>query len=458
MNKYVSKLFGGMFQNKQVQQMALSQQQLISKSPTGWREHWQAQGQLWRTEPEIDKQRQKELAQLRNIVPNIEQGIYPFKEMKLSRADVEWLLATHENGRGPVDWSAEDQHGRKGLDLRGADLHFADLHGLPLAGLLAGELPSQQWHSEKQEQRYLAAAHLEEANLYEASLEGANLTFAHLEGANLYRSNLKEADLRYAQLARARLIETHLEEANLYRAHLEDADLLEAHLEGADLTRAFFSSATRLRNVMLSNEQNGCVSLSGVHWSDVDLSVVDWHQIRNLGDEIQADQRTTRQGKKKDFHQRLEEYQIATQAYRRLAVTLQDQGLNEDAARFAHRACSLQRKIYWRQRNFWKWLGSAMLATLAGYGYSMWRILAAYAIIVSGFAGIYFALGMFYGPHLSFLDALLTSVTAFHGRVFSEPFLLPGEPQLWMTAFEAIAGLVIESVFIAMLVQRFFGK
>ncbi len=65
---------------------------------------------------------------------------------------------------------------------------------------------------------------------------------------------------------------------------------------------------------------------------------------------------------------------------------------------------------------------------------------------------------MYYEPHLSFLEALLTSITAFHGRVFSEPFLRPGEPQLWVTAFEAVAGLVIEGVFIAMLAQKFFGK
>ena len=70
----------------------------------------------------------------------------------------------------------------------------------------------------------------------------------------------------------------------------------------------------------------------------------------------------------------------------------------------------------------------------------------------------YYVLGLSYEPHLSFLDALLISITAFHGRVFSEPFLRPGEPQLWVTAFEAVMGLVIEGVFIAMLTQKFFGK
>jgi hypothetical protein len=34
----------------------------------------------------------------------------------------------------------------------------------------------------------------------------------------------------------------------------------------------------------------------------------------------------------------------------------------------------------------------------------------------------------------------------------------PDTPQIWVTAFEAVAGLLIEGVFIAMLTQRFFGK
>ena len=58
----------------------------------------------------------------------------------------------------------------------------------------------------------------------------------------------------------------------------------------------------------------------------------------------------------------------------------------------------------------------------------MWRILVAYLFIVLFCAGAYFVLGMSYEPRLSFIDAVLTSVTAFHGRVFFEPFLHPGTP------------------------------
>lgn len=58
---------------------------------------------------------------------------------------------------------------------------------------------------------------------------------------------------------------------------------------------------------------------------------------------------------------------------------------------------------------------------------------------------------------ISFVQALLESITAFHGRVFLELFA-SNTPQIWITAFEAVVGLVIEGVFIAMLTQRFFGK
>src|SRR5262249_56833989 len=91
-----------------------------------WHTYWDALGQPWRSEPEIDLKRQAELARRRAVVPDIEKGIYPFREMKLSRADVEWLLATHQNVSGPIDWDEEDQRKREGLDLRGANLHQVD--------------------------------------------------------------------------------------------------------------------------------------------------------------------------------------------------------------------------------------------------------------------------------------------------------------------------------------------
>src|SRR5438132_243837 len=79
-------------------------QRPFTNDPEAWKAYWKEQGQPWRTEPEIDAARKQFLADRRIIEPDIEKGIFPFKDIKLSRADVEWLLMTHENGRGPVDW------------------------------------------------------------------------------------------------------------------------------------------------------------------------------------------------------------------------------------------------------------------------------------------------------------------------------------------------------------------
>jgi hypothetical protein len=108
-----------------------SLQRPSTNDPGAWRVYWRAQNQAWRTEPEINQERQEELKQRRNIAPDIIKGIYPFKGMRLERADMEWLLATHGAGRGPVDWDNEQDRNRDGLDLCGTDLRQADLSRLP---------------------------------------------------------------------------------------------------------------------------------------------------------------------------------------------------------------------------------------------------------------------------------------------------------------------------------------
>ncbi|MBV9259112.1 MAG: hypothetical protein JO215_13945, partial [Ktedonobacteraceae bacterium] len=85
--------------------------QSTAQNTLAWIHYWQEQGQPWRTEPEIDLDRQAFLSMQRMITPDIERGRYPFKDIKLGRADIEWLLVTHEQGRGPVDWRDEQQRG-----------------------------------------------------------------------------------------------------------------------------------------------------------------------------------------------------------------------------------------------------------------------------------------------------------------------------------------------------------
>jgi len=165
--------------------------------------------------------RQEELARHLAITPDIKQGVYPFRGMKLSRADVEWLVATHENAQSSQASSDEQQQHPQGLDLRGADLRYADLHALPLARL-RGSLTREEWEDATEEQRAAAAVLLTGANLSEAHLEEADLSEAHLEKADLSEVHMQGATLKLAHLERAYLNGAHLEKANLSEARLEE--------------------------------------------------------------------------------------------------------------------------------------------------------------------------------------------------------------------------------------------
>lgn len=300
-----------------------------------WRAYWQQLGQDWRTEPEISEERQKYLIERRAIGPDVEQGIYPYKDIHLSRADVEWLLATHESGRGPVDWSDVSQREREGLDLRGADLRGEDLRRLPLARLRAG-LDWMERHDMTPERLNKAAA----------CFAGADMRRVHMEGATLCRANLEKATLYYVHLERANCVEADFRDATLYNAYFDGADVSEAHFEGAylfraqlydaDMRGAFVNAATNLEGIALGKGKEGCALLADVHWSDTNLAVIDWRSLKTLGDERQASRSI-------DPAIRLDKYRSAVRANRQLAVALRAQGLDEDAARFSYRGQKLER-------------------------------------------------------------------------------------------------------------------
>jgi uncharacterized protein YjbI with pentapeptide repeats len=416
-----------------------------------WPAYWQAQAMSWRTEPEIDEQRQAYLAERRAMHPDIEQGIYPFKDVepKLTRADIEWLLATHESGGviGPVHWDDPQQWNRDGLDLRAVDLRNVDLSNLPLA-CMRGGLSFDDWRRATPAQGEAAAA----------LLQGAFLRETHLQRADLAQTYLQGADLR----------ETQLQRANLRWARLQGAFLTKTQVQGATLRYAFFDAATYLNGIVLGDNRHGFVHLVDVRWGGVNLAVVDWTSVSRLGTEQAArewkptPESDAGSGQQATWTQ-LHAFQDAVRANRQLATVLRDQGLNEDADRFAYRAQVLQREVLRRQRELGPWVFSWLLAVLAGYGYRLSRILIAYGLVLIVFAAVYFAVGLPVAPHTTVTtaqavaNAFQVSLTAIHGRVFFEQFGI-GSALAWVAAVESVAGIVIEGVFVAMLVQRFFAR
>lgn len=186
--------------------------------------------------------------------------------------------------------------------------------------------------------------------------------------------------------------------------------------------------------------------------------MVDWPAEIVLGDERTARESKRSDGKPKDRAERLTDFKAAVRANRQPAVALQTQGLSEDAARFAYRAQVLQREVLRRQRRVGAYLFSALLATLAGYGYRLGRILIAYGLALAFFATAYFvARQVLGGTHLSPYESFVVSLTAIHGRVFFASFGLDSAQSL-IAAIESVVGIVIEGTFVAMLIQRFFGR
>jgi hypothetical protein len=355
-----------------------------------------------------------------------------------------------------VNWSDGKQHERQGLDLRGANLEGADLNSLPLANTLAG-LTLEEWYSTPPEQREKAIVHLARAHLGAAHLEGSLLSYARLDGAFL----------------RA----VHLEQAHLRAVHLEGANLVQAHVEGADLQRVFLDPVTNLLGVSLTEAKYGCARLADVRWGSANLAVIDWAQVDMLGDERIARKRGTTDGlwmpepsatfvsdpttpHANDMMQRLDVLRAAVRANRQLATVLRNQGLSEEASRFALRAQVLQRRVWRRQgiRKLPVYMGSLLLDLISGYGYRPLRSLISYVVVVLAFAGAYLVLAPSANLNLTPAGAIVTSMVSFHGRGF-----FPGQPSvdgvfMRFVAAEALCGLLLEITFIATFTQRFFAR
>ncbi len=179
---------------------------------------------------------------------------------------------------------------------------------------------------------------------------------------------------------------------------------------------------TLLTLVNIGNKNGVGPELVNVHWNGVNISTVNWQSVRVLGDEYWAKQRKYRDGTVIDRARRFRYFQDAVRANRQLANMLRAQGLNEDADRFAYRAQLLQRGVLRRQHRYLRLISSWFLDLVSGYGYRPLRSLLTYIVVILGFAVIYFFLGGTSGQVLSWNEAIVVSMTAFHGRASLQRF------------------------------------
>jgi Pentapeptide repeats (8 copies) len=378
---------------------------------------------------------------------NAAAGRPPYANVRLrSRGEVRWIL--QERG-----WSGEyDAYTVKYvLTPKGEEARPADLRGVNLSHLILRDI-------------YLRRADLSGANLVFADLTGAHLADVTLTDADMGRVILHRGELNYATLIGAHLRQADLSSANLQYTNIAGARFHNADLRGTVLHGAYLDARTILSDARLDEH----TWLGDISWNGAALTRIDWDRAPRIGDEgkpLAGTSRAVPGGMTGDQvaplspgQARTKRYRDAARAYQQLALALQAQGMSEPAARYAYRAQTLQRKALFRQGKLGRWGFSLALTLLAGYGYRMGRILLAYLLVVGLAAVAYWTLGASgNGPLLAPHEALLVSVTAFHGRVFAEAFQVTS-PAAWVAAAEAVLGLLIEGVFIAMLTQRFFSK
>ena len=130
--------------------------------------------------------------------------------------------------------------------------------------------------------------------------------------------------------------------------------------------------------------------------------------------------------------------------------------LSEEDVRY--RTLVQRRRALLREGKGAQWLFSLCLDVISGYGYRPSRTFFGYILLITGFAVGYFLLAVPPGIHLTWYEALVLSISSFHGRGFFQPLQSLGDPVDILAAIEAVFGLLIEITFIATFTQRFFGR
>jgi Pentapeptide repeats (8 copies) len=255
----------------------------------------------------------------------------------------------------------------------------------------------------------------------------------------------ERVDLSGADLARANLRGMHLRGANLSGTRLR-----EANLRGAVLRAVRMDMATVLIDIALDTN----TWLGDVAWNGAQLTRVDWTQAPMLGDE-----QAIKEAKKR--RECIEAVRYAARAYHGLAVALREQGVAIPASGYRLREQRLERRALRLERKYGAWFFSGLLDLVAGYGERPGRILISYVAVVASFAAAYWAVTHYLETQLSKLrwdEALVLSLTSFHGRGFFPGFLSLGDWVARLGAAEAVIGLFIELILIATFSRRFLGN
>ena len=279
------------------------------------------------------------------------------------------------------------------------------------------------------------------ANATNAIFDQAIMTNCQANGVIFTKASFVEADLTRAQLS----------DAALQRADLSGCDLTDAQLQGANLQGAVMSDQTELPKKFIGQNTR----LVDIHWNNVPLSGIeaeDWPQI--VFDESVIQPHLER-------YPRVLALRNAERAYRGLAQTLRAQGMVDLASRYRRREKLIAGRALGANRQYAQQFGGWLLHIITGYGESIFTILRSYIITIIAFTFVYYVIlngGIASFQGTTVIDALVFSVTSFHGRGFFSAFsvnVTPHDPIAIIAMVEAVLGLFIEVTLIAAFSRRF---
>jgi hypothetical protein len=403
------------------------------------------------------RERQDELRQACDA--NLAAGRPPYSAVRIRTAgEVSWILRQHGWSGKEVEYKVKYELIPQGKFVHPVDLRGAWLSDINLSGMK------------------LRRANLSGANLVRAKLNNTTLVDADLSHADLGFSDLTGANLSWVDLSESHLREVGLRNARLRFTTLCGTRFARCDLRGANLRNSRMDAMTLLGSVMFDSH----TLLRDVTWNGAALTSIDWATVPKLGDEQAARPKRRRNKSSTKKADKLADARGVVRAYQQLSVALRSQGIFEPASRFAYRAQVLQRRVMLKQSRVIRWFGSLLLDLVSGYGYRPMRSLYAYIATISIFALLFWCvtndvsltfgwfsniitwLGMSPPPpsseHLQGYEAVVVSMTSFHGRGFFQPVQSPGDRVAILAAIEAFFGLLLEIVLIATFTQRFFAR
>ena len=279
----------------------------------------------------------------------------------------------------------------------------------------------------------LVRANMAGAELSGADLSSANLNEVNLHGADLSGADLYNADLTGADLSKANLFKANLSNTRFWHANLEDSNLTEANLAGSDMMKANLA----------------CARL----WH-TDLTGLKFLTKHNFSKRIGKYYK----GEKIDEKGAL----AAEESYRDLKQYFISRGQYNDASWASYREKTMERKWLWENKNP-AYLSSGLMNLLCGYGEKPFMVISSAALIILGYAVIYYLtdavrISMASAETLGVFDYLYYSVITFTTVGYGD--LIPKASSLYrlVAGSEAFIGAFMIGLFVFTLGRKYTAR